>query len=278
MDFILYLGKWLASPRHGLALWLLIAGGLALGVAIFLLLRATPGRYRKLIVMAVTFLAGLFYIAEFFWSGTIFGVENFLSPAVQPLGDVIMVVGSFTLLLGVVNLVAIHAKAIRAVRPGWHNSLAFFIAMVAIMAAGLIPYLQEQSGQKGSQSWTAVYQILFNGMLAPLGATMFSLVAFYIVSASYRAFRIRSGEATLMMLAAFLVMLGMVPIGIYLTHWLPETGALSNLRLERITQWILTGPNAAAQRAIAFGIAVGGLAMALRIWLSLEKGSFFDKQ
>jgi hypothetical protein len=108
---------------------------------------------------------------------------------------------------------------------------------------------------------------------------MFSLVAFYIVSASYRAFRVKSGEATLMMAAAFIVMLGMVPIGVYLTHWIPETGKyawLSVFRLENLTVWILTGPNAAAQRAITFGIAVGGLAMALRIWLSLERGSYLD--
>lgn len=270
----------LTRQQHGATLYALILGSLALGVLIFLLMRATPPRYRKPIVIVVTFLAGLFYIVEFFWRGSGPGGDNPLSPAVQPVGEVTIVVGSFTLLLGVVNLVAIHAKSLRRLRPGWHNSAAFFIAMIVILAAGMIPFIQQQrhQGATGNPRLSALYEILFNGMLAPLGATMFSLVAFFIVSASYRAFRVRSGEASLMMLAAFIVMLGMVPIGVYLTNWIPENGWYSVFRLENLSQWALTGPNAAAQRAITLGIAVGALAMALRIWLSLERGSYFDKQ
>jgi hypothetical protein len=107
---------------------------------------------------------------------------------------------------------------------------------------------------------------------------MFSLIAFYIVSAAYRAFRIKSLEAGLMMAAAAIIMLALVPAGTAITNWLPETGFLSIFRIERIGYWLLIGPNMAAQRAIGFGVAVGGLAMGLRIWLSLERGSFFDRQ
>ena len=64
-----------------------------------------------------------------------------------------------------------------------------------------------------------------------------------------------------MMVSAFLVMLGQVPIGIWLTSWIPETGFISNFRLEHISYWILTQPNAAAQRGINFGLAVGAMAM-----------------
>jgi hypothetical protein len=119
------------------------------------------------------------------------------------------------------------------------------------------------------------YTILFNGGYSALQATMFSLVAFYIASAAYRAFRVKSGETVLMMGAAFLVMLSIVPIGIWLTHWswIPDW-----LRLANVGDWIMTVPNMAAQRGMAFGISVGGLAMALRMWLSLERGSYFDKQ
>jgi len=80
------------------------------------------------------------------------------------------------------------------------------------------------------------------------------------------------------MSAAGIIMLALVPIGAVVTNWLPDTGFLSIFRLEKIGYWLLIGPNMAAQRAIAFGVAVGGLAMGLRIWLSLERGSFFDRQ
>jgi hypothetical protein len=40
----------------------------------------------------------------------------------------------------------------------------------------------------------------------------------------------------------------------------------------------MTVLNMAALRAVGFGIGVGGLAMSLRVWLSLEKGTYFGKE
>jgi len=55
---------------------------------------------------------------------------------------------------------------------------------------------------------TSLFQIPFRGFLTSLNATMFSLIAFYIVSAAYRAFRVRSVEAGVMMITAAIIMLG----------------------------------------------------------------------
>jgi hypothetical protein len=74
---------------------------------------------------------------------------------------------------------------------------------------------------------------------------------------------------------AVVLMLGQVPVGALLTSWLPEHGALSALRIENISLWVLTSINAPVLRAILFGLGLGQLAMALRIWLSLEKGTYF---
>lgn len=201
--------------------------------------------------------------------------DNFLTPYKEPMANALQVLGAFALGLGVYSLASIHGKMIVRRRPGWYNSLAFYIALVAIMAFGFMQR-SASAGSPAQSLGTTMYNILFQGGLASLQAAMFSLVAFYIVSAAYRAFRIRSNEAALMMVSAFLVMLSIVPIGVWLTSGLP--GFLAWLRLENIGDWIMTVPNTAAQRGIAFGIGVGGLAMALRIWLSLERGSYFDKQ
>ncbi len=98
------------------------------------------------------------------------------------------------------------------------------------------------------------------------------------MSASYRAFRVRSRDALLMLAAAVVLMLGQVNAGQWLTHWIPEDSTWSFLRVEVIANWLLSTVNMAAQRAVLFGLMVGELAMALRIWLSLERGAFFERK
>lgn len=108
-----------------------------------------------------------------------------------------------------------------------------------------------------------LYDLLFDGLFISLGAAMFSLLGFYIAGAAYRAFRVRSTESFLMMLAAFLVMLGQIPFG----EWLWP--GLSDVRL-----WLLRIPSAGAARAIEIGAGVAGLIMAFRMWLSIESENF----
>ncbi len=256
-----------------------LCGALSLGCLALIMLTSTPPRYRKTIVAAVTFLAGLYYAFEFLIPPAFWPLEPPRNPLseVQPLvATLTQIIWSFALLLGVWNLFVIHGRAVVKRGRGWCNSAAFFISFLAILGAGLLKdYTQGSTIRKASES---VFTILFSGFLTSLDATMFSLIAFYIVSAAYRAFRVKSLEAGLMMAAAAIIMLALVPVGAEITNWLPQSGILSALRVERVGYWLLTSPNMAAQRAIAFGIAVGSLAMGLRIWLSLERGNFFDRQ
>lgn len=227
--------------------------------------------------------------------------HNSLTPYKDTASNIIQVVGGFSLGLGILSLLVIHGKSVARRRPGWHNSLAFYVAFVAIITFGMLQTYpisgnvisrildiatfglgmdvnDATAGDKLQAFAGNVYNVIFRGGLAQLQATMFALVAFYIISAAYRAFRIKSGESALMMTAALLVMLSLVPIGIWMTSWIDPSGAFASLRLENIGAWIMKFPNTAAQRGMAIGIGVGGLAMALRIWLSLERGSYFDKQ
>ena len=100
-----------------------------------------------------------------------------------------------------------------------------------------------------------------NSFFIPLGSAMFSLLAFYIVTAAYRTFRIKSIEALAIMIPALLIMLGQIPHGpAYIYSGLPD-----------IRTWLLKNLSSPAFRAIFFGSTIAGLAMAVRMWLSLEK-------
>ncbi|MCE9577686.1 MAG: hypothetical protein K8W52_31335 [Deltaproteobacteria bacterium] len=105
-----------------------------------------------------------------------------------------------------------------------------------------------------------VYVWLYEHVFAPCNATMFALLAFFVVSAAFRAFRMRNVEATLLLVSAIIVMLGTAPIGAWISDDLPE-----------IKQWILDIPNNGGRRAIMMGAAIGAIATSLRIILGLER-------
>ncbi len=232
------------------------------------------------------------------------------------IGNAAQVIAGFTFLLGIYNLVHIHGNIIRRLRGGWINSVAFFAAFLAMVVFAfwrdwqnwfdplypnyITPGKPEFIDPKGAtfasqvadKLWAPlwvndivkdhkprqdVYTLLFEGVYRNMDATMFSILAFYIVSAAYRAFRIRTREAAVLMITAVIVMLGQVPLGQFLTNWIPADGFFHGLRLEEINQFVLGQINSPVQRAIGFGIGLGGLAMALRIWLSLERGSYFEE-
>ncbi len=254
-------------------------------------LQAAPRRSRKTIIAVFTFLGGLYYAAEFFWPASKATGENFLSPYQPVVANVAAVVSSFAIGLGVVSLAQLHTKTIVRARPGWGYSLVLMVSFVAMAVFGLMnaysgttTIIPAVPGLWASQNAHGMFGFLFTGGLVNLGAATFSMIAFYISSAAYRAFRIRSLEATLLMVAALIVMLGSVGFGTWLTHAIPTTltggvdNPWANLRLENIAQWLLVEVNASAQRGILFGLDLGLLATSLRYWLSLERGAYFDKE
>lgn len=249
-----------------------VAGAVVFSVLVIFVLINLPSRARKPLIALVTFCAGLFYAAEFFLPIDRDTQKNVLTDYLVSASKLGSLLGGMTLTLGILSLLRVHGRNIARLRAGWYNSLALLVAMVAMVTFGLMDKYGANAAAK------RVFNVLFEGMLINMDATMFSLIAFYIVSASYRAFRIRSIEATILMVTAFLVMLGQVPVGNALTDWLPREGWLASLRVENIKQWILSQVNAAALRAIAFGLGVGSLAISLRIWLSLERGAYFEKE
>jgi hypothetical protein len=105
-----------------------------------------------------------------------------------------------------------------------------------------------------------VYYWLFDHVFSPANATMFALLAFFIASAAFRAFRARNTESTLLLGSAILIMIGLVPLGRALSPVLPE-----------LAEWIVDIPNNAGRRAIMIGAALGAIATALRVILGIER-------
>ncbi|MDP2858252.1 MAG: hypothetical protein Q8P50_09780 [Bacillota bacterium] len=152
-------------------------------------------------------------------------------------------------LIGAVNLTRIHGQHIQRRRAGYYNSIVLLICLWSFFALGLVV-----------TNKSPVYRWIYDSTLVHMEATMFSVICFYIASAAYRAFRIRTREATVLLVVATIVMLGNVPIGDVIWSQLPV-----------MKDWILRVPNSAAMRGINIGIYIGGFATALRILLGLER-------
>ncbi len=282
-------------PAHPAAYYGKMALALAVMFAILAGLQAAPRRSRKAIIAFFTFLGGLYFVAEFFWPAGKTG-ENPLTPHLPIVASFSAVLQASAIGLGVISLMQLHTRSVARRRAGWGYSLTLIIMFLSMTVFGLMdayaPHARVIPAAFGlwrSQNAHGMYLLLFNGGLSNLAAATFSIIAFYIASAAYRAFRLRSLEAGLLMTAALFVMLGSVSFGTALTAGIPVHSGLdgaghpaeniwANLRLENIAQWLLLEINAPAQRGILFGLTLGLLATALRYWLSLERGAYFDKE
>jgi len=162
-----------------------------------------------------------------------------------------MIALNFAMLVGFINVSRIHVDKINKKREGWQYSIALFVGVLVFVVVGFAA---------GSSS-APRFQWLFEATLDPMQSTMFSLLAFYIASAAYRAFRIRTREATVLLVAAAIIMLGSVPIGRMIWSFFPVARS-----------WILSYPNTAGMRGIQVAAVLGGMATALRILLGIERG------
>ena len=204
----------------------------------------------------------------------------FFSPAPlsQAVNDELLAWGtvffSVAFLLGIGNLVRISLKQISARHPDSVYKAILLVVLFGYLAIGLLEIhgamdpVQTGIDTAGDpiMSNNAWRDWIYNRVFQPLQATMFSLLAFFIASAAFRAFRARSLEATLLLTAGALVMLGQVPI----PDFVPGNVALGDF-FGRLQAFLMTYVNAAGQKAIIMGAALGTLATGLRIVLGIER-------
>ncbi len=205
---------------------------------------------KRSVPVLIVFLVGVLVLATYF-------IE---SPGLKQVGSMLnnwgVIITAFAVGLACVNIIRIHAAHIANQRTGWINSAVLLITMFLFIIVGI--YSRNNPSNEGAAE---LFSNLFNYAYSPFSATMYAMIAFYVASASYRAFRMRSVEATLLLAAAILVMLGNAPIAEQLWNQFPVIGS-----------WLLTVINTTGQRGIAIGVAIGGFATSLRILLGFDRG------
>lgn len=201
----------------------------------------------------VTAVIGMFMILSFFVP------HQWVSVPADFLQQCAVIVVAFGYVLGGANVLRVNFDGIYKRQQDWPYKIVLVVSLLATLAFGLIEGRNWQDPSTRSM-W------IYNRMYSPMQGTMFALLAFFIASAAFRAFRIRTIEAGLLALAALIVMLGRVPLGNLATSWLPE-----NMQLGPLQEWIMNFPQNAAKRAILIGAAMGVMATGLRVILGIER-------
>ncbi len=201
----------------------------------------------------LTAVIGLFMLLSFFVP------HHLASVPANYLQQCAVIVVAFGYVLGGANALRVNLEGVAKRQLDWPYKLVLVVALVATVVVGLV------DGRRWQDAGTTS-MFLYNQLYSPMQATMFALLAFFIASAAFRAFRVRTVEAGLLAAAALIVMLGRVPVGDAITGWLPEP-----VRMSALQEWIMNVPQNAAKRAILMGAAMGVMATGLRVILGIER-------
>ena len=187
----------------------------------------------------------------------------------------ILAVGA--MLLGGGNLIKLHLMKVSSKKAGWGYSLVTIVCFFVVIVVGMLQMGVHPSPKFPDFAWSG-YVLeegsglwwIYAHMVVPLTSTMFAMLAFYVATAAFRAFRAKNTEATLLLVTAGIVLLGRTYAGVWLFEgWLPES--MQWLRFDNLTVWIMEIPNTAGTRAITIGIALGVVATSLRILLGIDR-------
>jgi hypothetical protein len=159
------------------------------------------------------------------------------------------IIFAFTLIIGVISYSRINMKKIIK----GEDRIYMIIGLIGLVS---MPIMAMIYGIKADSP----FMWIFENIQAPMQATVFSLLAFFVASASFRGFRARSLQASILLGAAIIILLSRSNIGGFVSDYLPN-----------IADWIRNYPSMAARRAILIGIGLGSLTTSLRVIIGIER-------
>jgi hypothetical protein len=210
-------------------------------------------RYIPQIIISAIIVA----IVAFFYLYISKEVAGAFSTADKALSDWAVIITSFALIVGGIDILRFHVLRIKreglAQAPFSTVTIALLITMVVF---GVIGWYYSYADPKAGITITTQPQFrwLYINVYGPSDAAVYSILVFYIASASYRAFRVRNPMALLLLITAVIIMFGNTTIGGFI--W---PGFLS------LRDWIMTVPNTAAFRPIIIGAGLGTIVLGLRL-------------
>jgi hypothetical protein len=187
----------------------------------------------------------------------------------------VRIIVAFAIILGILSVIRYHGTKIRQRKPGFAFSYVTLVAFGVMAFTGLSSikwgvFAEGFNRPAGLHSW------FYDNMMLPMQSTMFATLAFFIASAAFRAFRARSPEATALLVAAIILMIGRVPLGNLIADSTPVLTTVNGnpyhaLDFPAWSSWLLNVPNTAAFRGIQLGVFMSQVAISVRIIFGIER-------
>lgn len=200
---------------------------------------------KRVLPTAIAMAAGFLVLVDFFFD------NPYLNTLGVTLIHWVVIIAAFALILGFLNILGFHLRKIIQRQEGWPYSIALLVVAGTVLLGGLTSV----------QGYRALLvRTIFDHVQTPLQASIFSLLAFYIASAGYRAFRARNFETFLLVVACLVVLVGQAPLARSVWEQLPT-----------LKDWVLGVPSTAGARGILIGVALGSLATGVRVLVGFDR-------
>lgn len=161
--------------------------------------------------------------------------------------QIVAIIAAVTVLIGILNLIGVHAQRIRRRSGGWGYSIVLLLSTLVVI---ILTALERTNVLRGSP---AVTTILLEDVQVSVESALSGLLFFSLVYGAYRVLRRGVTFWGLLFVAALLVVLaGSLP--------LPGLTVLTNVR-----QWLLDLPVNAGARGILLGIALATVVTGVRV-------------
>lgn len=164
-----------------------------------------------------------------------------------------VILAGVALVVGVMNLVSVHWLKLTSAQEGGGYSFLLILGFgITVLVAGLL----------GPTNEWALW--IYNYIQVPVESSLMALLAVVLVIAAARMLRRRLNWFTLLFMGtALLVLLGTAPIFGVLVPGLHGSNS--------IRDWIIAVPVTAGGRGLLLGVALGTIAVGLRVLLGAER-------
>lgn len=195
------------------------------------------------VALVICFIFGVVMFLQYFSGSSLARQVN------QSILEYWQIVFAFTLVVGIVGVMRTNIQ-----RIGRGDDV--FFRIVTLAGIVVMPVLALIWGIKADTP----FMWMFENLQAPMQATVFALLAFFVASASFRGFRARSVQATVLLVSASIILLSRSALGGILADEIPQ-----------FAEWMRNYPSMSARRAILIGIGLGSITTSLRVILGIER-------